>query len=336
VSKSASIHPPARTWRDIPQQVRPRAMSRGGRRRRWFTRGRVIGAVLVVGLLLGGVFAFSELFQDDPAKISSAVNAVPVKTIELRTDGVLDRAWTQRMLNLSPKVTLMELDLLQLRSRLLSDPQVRSATVARKFPDTLEVTISERSPVALVNARLGDAAPRPFLVSRDGVVFAGSNFDSAVLQSLPWLDGIKLIRDGNHFLPVAGMSAVADLLATARNEAPHLYHAWRVVSLAQLDKEGEIIVHATNVEKIVFSTRSPDDFLHQLARLDVLIDTAQSRTDQPLQEINLAVGRMSDGRMQVPVTFVQPPSGKPAAPAARASSLSSPFFKPISRTDREL
>jgi cell division protein FtsQ len=292
----------------------------------------------VAGLLLGGVFVFSELFQDNPAKMSAAVDAAPVKTIELRTDGVLDQAWTRRMLRLPAKATLMALDLLQLRDRLLADPQVRSATVARKFPDTLEVTISERSPVALINARLGAAAPRPLLVARDGVVFAGSNFSPAVLQALPWLDGIKLIRDDHRFLPVAGMGVVADLLATARNEAPHLYRDWRVVSLARLDKEGEIVVRAANVGEIIFSTLSGDDFLHQLARLDVLIDTAQARTDRPLREIDLSVGRMSDGRIQVPVTFDPAPAGpadKTAGPA-RASTLSSSLFKPNRRTEREL
>lgn len=339
MSKTAQIYPQARTWRDIPQQVRPRAMSRGGRRRKIMTSARIVGAIAVIGLLAGGVAVFTKLFKDDPARISSAVNAVPLKSIVLRTDGVLDQAWAERTLNLPKQASLLELDLLQLREKLLANPQVRSATLTRKFPATLEITISERSPVALVNAQLGEAQPRPYLVARDGVVFAGVNFDPESLRVLPWLDGIKLMRTGDRFVPIPGMDAVADLLATARNEAPHLYHDWQVVSLERLDRDGEIVVHTATVKSIVFTTRSQDDFLHQLAQLDVLLDTARARTDQPIDEINLAVGRTTDGLIQVPVTFVAAETAKGTTTRSGARTppaLAIPLFKSSRQTAREL
>lgn len=339
VRKSAQNSLQARSWRDIPQQVRPRAMSRGGRRRMWLTVGRMAGATVLVAVLAGAVFVFTDFFREQPRRISSAVNAVPVKATVLRTDGVLDQAWLQRTLALPKQASLMDLDLQQLRTRLLQDPQVITATLTRQFPSTLEVSITERSPVALVNAQIGQQAPQALLVARDGVVFAGHGFTRAVLAQLPFLDGVKLMRADGRFLPIPGMDRVADLLALARNEAPQLYQTWRVVSLAKLDREGEILVHATNVEQIIFSTRAPDDFLHQLAQLDVLIDTTQARTDQPIKEIDLAVGRMSDGRIQVPVTFETPPPGDPAAGAAPdRPALAPPLFHPSRsrKTDREL
>ena len=310
-------------------------MSRGGRRRLWLTLGRTIGAVLVIGLLGGAIFVFTGLFQDNPKRIAAAVNAVPLRAPILRTDGVLDQAWLQRTLALPASATLMDVDLLQLRERVLADPQVRTATLTRKFPDTLEVTIAERSPIALVNARIGNAAPRPLLVARDGVVYAGNGHDPRILQELPFLDGIKLVRSGDRFLPLRGMETVAELLATARNEAPHLYQAWRVVSLARLERDGEIEVRSGNVERIVFSARSRDDFLRQLAQLDLLIDTTRARTDQPIQEINLAVGRMTDGRIQVPVTFDAPLEPATVAPS-QSPAFSPTFFKPYRQTEREL
>lgn len=312
-------------------------MSRGGRRRMWLTMGRVVGGTVLVAVLAASIFIFSDFFRDQPHRISAAVDAVPVKDIALRTDGVLDQAWVQRTLALPKQAALMDLDLKQLQARLLSDPQVITATLTRQFPATLEVSLTERSPVALVNAQIGKEAPQTLMVARDGVIFAGTGFNRAVLEQLPFLDGVRLIRDDGRFLPVAGMSQVADLLATARNEAPHLYREWRVVSLAKLDREGEIIVHATNVEKIVFSTRSPDDFLHQIAQLDVLIDTTQARTDTPIKEIDLAVGRMSDKWIQVPVTFEQPQEGAATVEPSRPT-LASPFFRPTRprKNDREL
>lgn len=323
----------ARSWREIPQQVKPRAMSRGGRRRVMQTFLRSTLILLGVAVLLGGVYFFVEMMQGDTRKLARAVNAVPVKEVALRTDGVLDQAWIMRTLAMPPKATLMDLDIDQLHRRLLADPQVKSATVSRKFPSTLDVSLSERSPVALVNAKIGNESPRPYLVARDGTVYRGSGYDQATLASLPWLDGVKLRLEGDHFEPIRGMNAVADLLATARNEAPHLYHTWKVVSLERLESDAEIHVRATNIEKVIFSARSSGDFLRQIAQLDVLLDSVHAAADQPVNEINLAVGRMIDGRIQVPVTFKDPLAVPARAPAAAPTNS---FFKTNRPASREL
>lgn len=334
MSRTQDSLPNARSWRDIPQQLRPRAMGKGGRRRVWRRSLRSVMAVLaivLVGLVAWAVFeALQEQHPGSPARIA---DATPVKEIALATDGVLDQAWITRTLALPKAATLMELDLAQLRDRLLVSGQVRSATVARRFPSTLAVTIAERMPVARVMAQLSDGATREFLVARDGVVYAGAGYDSAIVNSLVWLDGVKLVRDRERFHPVAGMERVADLLAKARNEAPHLYATWQVVSLARLESDDELIVTSTAVEKITFSASV--DFFRQLALLDVLVDTGQ-----PLRDVNLAIGRASDadGSFQVPVTLATPPApGTVSAPARTPAATpkpgtteqSTPFFIPF-------
>jgi cell division septal protein FtsQ len=334
VSKSNPKQPTTRSWRDIPQQVKPRAMSSSGRKRMFMTFCRITGLVVTIALVGGGIIVFTEFFNEDPRKISKVVDAVPVKEIILRTDGVLDQAWISRTLALPPKATLMELNLEDLRARLLADDQVLSATVARKFPSTLEVTLAERSPVALVNAQIGGGAPRPLLVARDGVVYDGRGYDRSLLTALPYLDGIRLAKVGDKMQPIADMGVVADLLATARNEAPHLYETWKVVSLARFDADRVIEVRATNIERIIFLAKNSADFLRQIAQLDILIDSVRAQADQPVAEINLAVGRMTDGRIQVPVTFSAPLSVPTKAPKQQpASNL---LFKPTRPKTREL
>lgn len=335
MSKSNPEKPKNRSWREIPQQVNTRAMSRGGRKRMWRTAFRVTGAVITIALLVSGIVVFTDAFQKNPQKMSAAVNAAQVKEIVLRSDGVLDQRWVTRILALPEEVTLMELDIKALRAKLEAFAQVRSANVRRRFPSTLEVSLAERAPVARVNAQIGKEAPRSFLVARDGVIFPGIGFGREVRRTMPYLDGVKLVLRGEQFRPIKGMDVIGDLLATARNEAPHLYREWRVVSLARLADEGEIDVKATNVERIVFTTRSRDDFLRQIAQLDVLIDSVRAHTDQPVSEINLAIGRMSDGRMQVPVTFTDPVPEQETAPTRRSPSLT-PFLHPTRPTNREL
>jgi cell division protein FtsQ len=110
------------------------------------------------------------------------------------------------------------------------------------------------------------------------------------------------------------MEAVADLLAKAKLEAEHLYNSWRVVSLAKLEGDSEIVVETKEATKITFGIN--EDYFRQLANLDAILDAASAHPEKSLREINLAVGA------QVPVSFVDAPvasaemtAAKPAAPA---------------------
>jgi hypothetical protein len=133
------------------------------------------------------------------------------------------------------------------------------------------------------------------LVARDGVVYDGKNYNPALLNTLPWLDGVKLVHAGDGFVPIDGMDTVADLLATAHNQAEPLYRTFEVVSLARLASDGELVVRSTDIPEITFNTR--DDFFRQLARLDYVLDLARAQPDKPLKSVNLANG------LQVPVTI---------------------------------
>jgi len=300
-----------RTWRDIPQNVTPRAMSRVARRRQWLRRLRWVGfGCGLVALCVGVLFVAHRLAEGD-LQLARASNAEPIREVVLRTDGVLDQAWIMRRLGLPPETTLIDLDLAALRERLLADRQVITATLTRKFPATLEVSLSERSPVARINVRSGgpETAPRPQLVARDGVVYPGNGYDARLLSELPWIGGVRLRRltsgtgGDPQFAPIFGMPLVAELLATARNEAPALYRTWRVVSLARLEGDAEIEVKTDTIERIIFNARESAGFLRQVAQLDLLLDSVQPSAVGAISEINLAIGRMVDGRIQVPVTF---------------------------------
>ena len=331
MSKIATIAPPARTWRDISQHVSPRAMSRAGRRRRYMAALKVVGAVMVLAATAWGGVEISEVLANNPRKLAAVEPQAPLKNIALTTDGVLDHAWVVRTLALPKNANLMALDLFALRSRLLADGQVCAAVLTRSFPATLTVNVQERAPVARLMAQIGDEPPRPLLVARDGVVYQGEGYAPALLDTLPWLDGIKLVRAGRGFAPIDGMETVAALLAAARNQAEPLYRNFVVVSLSRLASDGELVVRSKDVPEITFSTR--DDFLRQLARLDYVIDLARTQPDKPLQSVNLAdglevpVALESNARLSVPAAPAR------ATPRADNRAHVFPHFSPISQRD---
>jgi cell division protein FtsQ len=305
--KESEDHAPnARTWREIPQPVRPRTMSREGRKRFALATLKTTGLAVGAAALVWGVVEIAGIWQAEPKRIARAVGTAFVSRIEVRTDGRLGQDWVERTLDLPKNVTLMELDLARLQQRLLAYGQVRSVRLAKQFPSTLSVSLTERSPVARLRAEDG----RDLLVARDGVIFAGVGYKEAgVTESLPWLDGIKLERTAAGFAPIDDMVTVAELLAKAHIEAPGLYRTWTVVNLARLKSDSEIEVRSTDIEKIIFSTQL--DFLTQIARLDYVRDAQKV----PLKAVNVGLGP------QVVVDYdTAAVMDKPAPNAARSVS----------------
>jgi len=301
MSEAAPIAPKSgRSWRDISQEVKPRAMSKKGRRRQyaaWFKIGALV--VLVSGITLGIYHLAHEWFTDRTA-FADSVSSDPVRELSVSTDGTLPKKWVEQTLALPKGATLMSVDLIALRNGLMAQGQVRVAVVTRRFPDMLAVTLQERFPVARVQAQDGQGRLRQLFVAQDGVVYEGTNYDMQMVGGLPWLDGIRLVRQGSGFAPIAGMADVSRLLSTAQIEAPHLYRTWMIVSLAKLAERDEITVKAQDVAEIIFSRKA--DFYKQVAQLDsVLFMAKQQRADASLLSINLSLAG------QVPVKFDRGP-----------------------------
>jgi cell division protein FtsQ len=251
--------------------------------------------------------------QQDPERIPAAAKSVPVRAPELKTmrDGVLEDAWLARTLEIPSGASLMELDLERLRARVLADQQVLTATITRLFPDRLIVQITERMPIARIRVELG-GVQRDLLVARDGVLFFGSGFDSGMLKTLPWLDGIVIARDGATFRPIAHMDIVAQLLADAQFSAPHLYQFWQTVSLTRLASDRELEVTMKNGTKALFTAKG--SFFVQLANFDEIVERL-SRVPGARARVDLTLGR------EVPVTIEAIASSD-----AKTHASSGPFF----------
>jgi cell division protein FtsQ len=306
MSLPATIPPPSRSWKDIRQGVNPRAMSKEGHRRRTVA-GLKFAAVCA--LVLGGAAAAIEVYltwESNPARIKDPGQSTPLKQVFFSSDGVLDRPWLDQTLALPKNASLMNLDLAVLERRLLASGQAQSVVLRRRFADnSLAVAVQERTPVARMMVQVGGDPPRLRLVAPDGVVYEGVGYEPAVLERLPWLDGVRLRRSAKHgFEPIAGMERTAELLHAAQALVPELFAGWHVVSLARFASDQEIMVRSAVIPEIVFDVR--DDFPRQLARLDYIVDFFRSKGAPPLQRIDLALGG------QVPVELQETAPLEPA------------------------
>jgi len=329
MTDSSEHLPIARSWRDIPQEVKSRSMSRSGRRRHALALVKMIGGTGLAGALVWGAVELVTTIELHPKEIAQAAQSVPVKTLELVSDqGALDRAWLDRTLALPKGVTLMELDLAKLQAKILANSQVRTAVLTKSFPDKLTVAVVERTPIARLKAQLHAGELRDYLVARDGMLFDGIGYDEGQRATLPWLDlgDAKLTRRGEGFAPIEGMVVVADLLAKAKAEAEHLYSTFRVVSVTRLATDDEIEVRTSEMTQVIFSTR--DDFFRQLAKLDRVRDEFRPTRELPLAKVDLSLGQFPvvAGPVPIPLPPANTAAAAHAAPAPAPARANSAIF----------
>ncbi|MCH6256665.1 FtsQ-type POTRA domain-containing protein [Puniceicoccaceae bacterium K14] len=287
-AKNAKKRP--RSWKDIDQGVKPKTMSKASKQRAIMGRLRwMLGfAVVVVAI---GVFLKVVVFSPvGPRMLAQAGDALPVESIEINTDGVLSRDYVLNMMELHEGETdLLSLDIDVLKDRLVAIPQVRSAEVERRFPDSLVIEIEEREPVVRITARRSTGETLMLLVDGDGQVFEGEDFDTKFLRSLPALGGVSLKREGRGYTAVEGMRAVNELLMEAKAIAPHIYRTWRVVSL---EDAPNIIVRSKTAKEVIFE---PGNYRRSLAQLDYVLDYYRGQLVTNIATIDLTLGK------QVPV-----------------------------------
>lgn len=312
--------PRERSWRGIRQAVNPRTMTPQGRRRLGWSTLRMGFAMLTGGALIaGGIYLW--LGYERPADTLAPVvgDAEPLREIVVLTDGVLSKSWVLQQLALPENIALMAVDLAAAKTALEAHGQVRTAVIARDFPGTLVVTLEERVPVARLVAARATGERETFFVARDGTVFRGENFDPAMVQRLPYLDGVRLTRRGGEFASLAGMDRVSELLLAAQHEAPHLAEQWRVISLAE---QPRIVVRAVDVREIVFE---PSQYRRQLAWLDHILGHYRENPPPPpgIRRIDLSIAaNAAPGTVpQVAVQFAGSGRRRNVAVNAGAGSL---------------
>jgi cell division septal protein FtsQ len=183
VSGKAAVRrglPPAAAGIPAPSDRRFRRSERPARRRTW--RGwlrraawSTAGAVVVVLL---ASWAGSSLLDAAALTVRSVIvrghSRVSAADIETRLAGIRQE-------------NILKIDLEQYRLRLIASPWIASAELWRVFPSTVQVRITERTPLVL--ARLSGQL---FLVDAAGVIIG--SFGPAYREfDLPIVDGLTLV-----------------------------------------------------------------------------------------------------------------------------------------------
>jgi cell division protein FtsQ len=161
---------------------RPKNRTRARRPRRgWISR---VGLALQVGGLLAIVVTAAWTGY---ARVMAS-EKLRVARVEVSGERFLSAGEVREMLGPAVGEHILTLDLAQLKSRLRASPWVADATVKRTLPDTLQVEIRERQPLALAEV------DRLYLMDGDGALIdiygpRTASFDLPIVRGLAGADG---------------------------------------------------------------------------------------------------------------------------------------------------
>jgi cell division septal protein FtsQ len=259
--------------------------------------GHAMGAVWKVVLLTalcGAVYggareAATRLFFQNPD--------YQVTTIELQTDGTLQREQVLKTADLHEGENIFTVNLARVRDRIQQLPQADEVEVVRKLPSEIDIRIVERKPVAWITSETEITDPfasdSAFLVGTRGVLMKQKKL-------LPEYLGLPLIVGCSGESLEAGKVVESPEAKTALEllrltESSFLQTRFQIREI-DISKSYCLLVTDKNHSRVMFAL---NDLEEQLRRLQVFLDYCDN-TKQELESLNLVAQR------NIPVTFTSP------------------------------
>jgi cell division septal protein FtsQ len=267
---------------------------KAAKRNAWRVIKGLFKVSLIAAVCYGGWYAYDRLFWRNPDYALSDV--------AFTTDGSLTREQALTVAQLKPGRNVYDYDLDAATAALEALPQVANAAISRYLPNRIEVTVSERKPVAWVVNDVKDE--RTHLLDARGLVFKPKRLLTEY-DPLPVISGVEL-GDLAPGKPIRKSELVAALqllrLSRETNET-------QVLSI-DVSKGYCLVATDQRHSRVTFGLDEIGDQLRRLALYRQ--DASNSIPPQEIETINLMV------QYNVPVTFVPPPEPEPLEEAAVA------------------
>jgi cell division septal protein FtsQ len=256
----------------------------------------LVSRVTLVALVCGAVYvgareAARRLFFENPD--------YQLKTIELQTDGTLQREQVLKAADLREGENIFSVNLARVRDRIQELPQIDDVEVIRKMPSEIDVRIVERKPVAWLTSDkeisdpfVSDAA---FLIDARGVLMKQKKL-------LPEYLGLPLILgcsseslEAGKVVESSEAKAALELLRLSSRSFMQMRFQIREIDVS---KTYCLVVTDKNRTRVTFGLNDLETQLQKLEQFLVYCDNSK----QELETLNLVVQR------NIPVTFTDTPT----------------------------
>jgi cell division septal protein FtsQ len=273
-------------------KVRARRVSHHRNRRILLVVSKIVLVIAVcAGLYYGVRTGLSRFFFDNPD--------YRLSTIAIRTDGTLQRDQILKAGGLQEGLNIFSVNLAQIHDRLQQLSQVDEVQVERKMPNEIDITITERKPIAWITSEktvtdpfASDAA---FLVDARGVLMREKKLLPEYL-ALPLITGCssEALVPGKTVDSFEAKAALELLRLTTTSFMQTRFQIREV----DVSKGYCLVVTDKNHTRAMFGFDHLDVQMQRLEQFLVYSDDSQRQ----IETVNLLVAR------NIPVTFAQPAS----------------------------
>jgi hypothetical protein len=291
MAKKKKNQAPRTSWKRIPQKAGKQSITKESQIVRWRRLFRFATISLGTGSVVLGLSLLGYYFINTPK--ASAIHAATASfvNLDIETDGVLPPSWIEFRMGLEQNLGLMQIDMSGLKATLERFPQIKEASIEREFPITLRVRVRERFPIFRMKVKVENVDSQILLVDEEGFVFRNIKFPDHMINRLPFLAKVVLLRNGSGYHPISSVPCVAELCHVARQDFPELAREWMVVYLdqlimAQTFTKGYIRVMSRGVEEILFG---PENFGKQLENLQYILDRHGGPSVSSISRVNLSL-----------------------------------------------
>ena len=218
--------------------------------------------------------------------------------LQIHTDGVLTEGEVATAARVEAGMNLMEIDLNEVRERIVKLPMAVHAEVIRELPDLLEIRVKERVPIAWLSCPPHGVRPRNtahgFLVDANGEVFRCQKLIKRFL-SLPVVETMRMPKPAEgtqiEFEPVREAIRLIQ-------ESNAIFELDRLeIVEVRLRNAWSLTVHYNNQMTVVFRVGDSERGLKDLRWIVSHAHSAQKE----LATVNVIPSK------NIPVTFFKPP-----------------------------
>ncbi len=247
----------------------------------WFKRIFLLCLLCSIGY--GGYY----IYQNGIIEKLLTPSTEELKETIYRTDGKITKAWAQKYGYLPKTQNLAQIDVKQIQSSFLQIAQIKSADVAKIYPDKISIEIKEYTPSARV-AIAQNGKVREYLISKEGVFFSPICIKKSETADLPWLTGIPITTKNSRFIPYPNASSVDELIKEACKTLPKNFATWRTINVKELSSLTLPLMIVTTTEnvKIVFHAKN---IKFQLEKLEYILRFFEEEGLVNVEKIDLAL-----------------------------------------------
>jgi len=279
-----------KNWRDLKKSPKKKnvPLSFNAKVRKFYSLFKFTSITLIICALLG---SFWYVYQSGLIQEYLYKNSDCVKKVIFKSDGKITAKWMVEFVDIEKGTPLALVNIFEIKEKIEDLSQVKSASVVRIYPDTIQIEIEEHDSFAKIFEN--NTRDKILIMSSDGMFFNPICFDEDALASLPLIIGINPIKSGNMYLKYPKANRVKKLFDMAQKRIPTYVSTWTAIDLssAQNIVLPLIYIHTKDDIRITFLDK---DFESQLDKLEYVLRYLAANPINGIDSIDLSMKGRSD------------------------------------------